>query len=186
MKSYILALLAMLLINTKSFGDEIIFGVTADYPPYEYKQDEEVKGLFIDIIRECFKRMGYRLRVEVFPWSRIIRMGKEGEIDIFVAFKTKERETYLDFSRESVMDQTISFFAHKNADLVYSGDLSEFQDLRIGVVKDLSYGTKFDEAVVQNILKNIEVHKEGDYSLKKLHSRRLDLIISNRYGARYL
>jgi polar amino acid transport system substrate-binding protein len=52
--------------------------VTLDYPPYEYEENGQVKGIAADIIRETFKQMGKEVTIEVYPWARSIEMFQDG------------------------------------------------------------------------------------------------------------
>ena len=40
--------------------------VTLEYPPYEYTEGGQVKGIAVEIIRETFKQMGHEVKIEVY------------------------------------------------------------------------------------------------------------------------
>ncbi len=72
-----------------------------EYPPYEYVENEEIKGIGIDMMREAFKRVGYSEDTYEFvqyPWARLMEMTKIGSIHIILdASPTDERKVFLDF-----------------------------------------------------------------------------------------
>ncbi len=51
-------------------NERIIELVTLQYPPYEYEEDGEVKGIAVDIITEGFTRLGYEVDITLYPWTR--------------------------------------------------------------------------------------------------------------------
>ena len=62
-KNLILATFILMAMNTQSLAKEYLYAISGDYPPYEYSENNEAKGLFAEIMRESFQRMG----IEVLP-----------------------------------------------------------------------------------------------------------------------
>lgn len=67
LKRYLL--IVLLLINYPTYSEQIRF-ITEDYPPYNYLQDGELKGLSVEIIKEMMKQTPYDYQIEVLPWAR--------------------------------------------------------------------------------------------------------------------
>ena len=44
--------------------------VTLQYPPYEYLENGEVKGVAVEIVQEVFTRMNKPITITVHPWDR--------------------------------------------------------------------------------------------------------------------
>ena len=67
--------------------------VSSNWPPYEFEQNMEIKGIGVDIAEEAFKRMGYKTTKKILPFSRAIEMLEKGEIDMITDVKnTVERQ----------------------------------------------------------------------------------------------
>lgn len=50
-----------------------------DYPPYSYKDDKEIKGIYTKILREAFSRMkGYDVFISATPWKRGLKYLEQG------------------------------------------------------------------------------------------------------------
>jgi polar amino acid transport system substrate-binding protein len=159
--------------------------VTLEYPPYEYTEGGQVKGLAVEVIREAFKQMGHELTIEVYPWARSIDMFKAGQADgIFTFFRTPEREEFTYFSKEAVITQPITLWVPKDSKVVYGGDLAKMAIYRFGVVSKTSYGEVFDTTVKKGMIKTDEANTI-DNCIDKLLNARFDIWISNHYGGVY-
>lgn len=159
--------------------------VSLDYPPLIYKDsDSRVKGFAVDIVSGVFKNMGHTIEVEIYPWARSLEMLKTGERDcIFTIFHSSEREQFLDFSAEAIVPQAVYFYTRKDAGVVFNGDFSSLEGMRIGTVRKINYGPRFEE--VRHKLRLDEAY-ELEQSMKKLLIGRIDLFPSNYYSASYL
>ena len=160
--------------------------VTFEYPPYEYTYNGEIKGMAVDIVKLIFKEMNQPISIEVLPWARAIKYIKSGERDaIFTAFKNQKREKFADYSAE-LIPQTVSLFVRKNSMIKFESDLTELSSYSIGVVRKVSYGKIFDNAVSNNVLTKIEPVNDGTQNFRKLLKGRIDIVVSNRYGGLHI
>lgn len=158
--------------------------VTLQYPPYEYLEDGEVKGVAVEIVKEVFKRMKRPINISLYPWDKSLDMIKMGEADaIFSIFKTPEREAFANYSHEVLIPQVIALFVTKDSHIVFDGDLTKLSKYTFGVVRTVSYGSIFDDAVKNGVIQSIETSETGEENMKKLLQGRFDVLISNRYGA---
>jgi len=171
----------MIFGNTNSTALEL---VTLQYPPYEYLENGEVKGVAVNIVQEVFKRMKRPITITLYSWDQSLAMIQKGEADaIFTIFKTPERETYADYSHEVLMPQVVSLFVKSDANIVFDGDLNKLSRYTFGVVRTVSYGSIFDDAVKTGVIRSIETSETGEENMKKLLQGRFDILVSNRYGA---
>lgn len=161
--------------------------VTLEYPPYEYKEDQQVKGIAVDIIREAFGRLSQPIEIKLLPWPRAISYIENGKADaIFTAFKNPHRETFADYSKEVLFPQTISLFVRSDSNIVYDGQITSLQSYSISVINKVSYGQLFDTAVKEGVLTKIKISNSGKQSAKMLLAQRVDIWISNKYGALHI
>lgn len=50
-------------------------------PPYAFRQDDKLTGVYIEIVKEAITKMpGYEVEFEVYPWARAKQMVMKGEI----------------------------------------------------------------------------------------------------------
>lgn len=157
--------------------------VTLEYPPYEYSENGQIKGIAVEILKETFKIMGHEVNIEIWPWARSIEMVKNGEADgIFTFFKSSEREGFVHFSKEMIVNQKISLWVKKGSKIEFNGDLSSLHKFSFGVVRKTSYGDKFDNAVKDGTLKVYEAYTIEE-CIKQLVNNRIDIWVSNNDGA---
>jgi polar amino acid transport system substrate-binding protein len=177
----LVAMFALMGINC--FAGELRL-VTTQYPPYVFEADsKEVNGVVLEIVKETFKRMGQPIKIEMLPWARALKYMEDGDADgVFTAYKTPEREVFLDYSKEVLIPQIISLFVKKDASIVFDGDFSKLNKYKFGVARKISYGGKFDAAVKNKIITNLEEVSEAEQNFQKLVLSRVDIVISNKYG----
>lgn len=161
--------------------------VTLEYPPYIYQDNNSVDGLSVEIIKEVFHRLDIPITITIVPWVRALNQIKTGESDaIFTIYKTKERLDYIDFSKEVIIYQIVSLFTNYDSNIEYNGILEDIKNLNIGIVRGVSYGNIFDEAVKSNKLKNLYVANNGSRNFEMLLNNRVDIVVSNKYGAYHI
>ncbi|WP_241499363.1 substrate-binding periplasmic protein [Chromobacterium sphagni] len=159
--------------------------VTLQYPPYQYQDNATVKGFVVEIVQEVFRRLKLRVNISVYPWGRSIAMVVEGHADaIFTLYRTPEREALLDYSHEVLAQQAVSLFVRKDSPIRFSGRLQELAAYRFGVVRTVSYGAVFDNAVKNGQIAIAEVAASGEQNVDKLLAHRFDILVSNQMGAR--
>jgi len=151
-----------------------------NYPPYEFEEDGELKGIGIEMVREAFKRAGCSESDYVlieYPWARLIEMMKEGRLHMLldVAY-TDERTAWMDYSKEVFGKTDISLMTRKKMDISYYGELEDVANVEIGIVRGYAYSSKFWDAVEKN---SIQVNEAAstDELLNGLLTERYDLIL---------
>ncbi|MCP4050483.1 MAG: transporter substrate-binding domain-containing protein [bacterium] len=158
--------------------------VTLQYPPYEYEENGEIKGMAVSIVREVFKRMGQPIEIKLYPWARALRMVKEGQADgIFTAYKNPEREKFALYSKGVLMPQSVSLCTLKHKDFKLDKNLTNLKNYKIGIVHKVSYGRNFDNAVKNNIINRTVKSYSGEENFERLLIGYLDFAVSNTYGA---
>ncbi|WP_199911553.1 substrate-binding periplasmic protein [Dongshaea marina] len=161
--------------------------VTLQYPPYEFREDGEVKGLAVELVTEAFKRMNQPIRITLLPWARALQEVKLGRADgIFTAYKTPERELFAEYSLEVLIPQTVSLFVRADSRISFNGDLYALKNHSFGVVRSISYGALFDAFIKSPDIPLLDISNSGEQNMKKLLRGRFDILVSNKYGAWYI
>ena len=78
----------------------LIMATNAEFPPYEYMENNEVKGIDAEIAQAIADKLGLELRIENMEFDSIISSVKEGKADIALAGMTvtPERLEEVNFS----------------------------------------------------------------------------------------
>jgi len=154
--------------------------VTLEYPPYIYQQEGVATGAAVEVIKEVFFRMEQPILIKTVPWARAIALVNGGHVDaIFTIYKTISREKFLLYSNEVLISQPVSLFIKENSSIVFERELAKLSLYQFGVVRKVSYGKNFDEAIKNGMLKNIQLANNGEQNFKKLFADRVDIVVSN-------
>jgi polar amino acid transport system substrate-binding protein len=131
-----------------AFFKEIVIGADREaYPPYCYWQDGKLDGACTELIDRAAEHMGIPIRFKKIKWQDFTTLAELGEIDaVMPLFRTEKREKSFFFPKHGLAAEKIYFFTLSRSKVNYSGDLKDFKRVRLGVVKDYSYGRVFDAA----------------------------------------
>lgn len=85
----------------ESDGDKVyIVGVDTTYPPFEYQENGEYKGIDIDLINAIAEDQGFKVKIEAMDFAGIIPSMQAGTLDIGMGGMsiTDLRKETVDFS----------------------------------------------------------------------------------------
>ena len=158
--------------------------VSLEFPPLEYQgADKSAQGAAVAVVREVMRRLGHEIDIKILPWTRSLRMMQRGEADaIFTAYKNPEREQFMFYGNEVLVEQVVALYARKGDPTVFKGDFASLKNKVIGVTSTISYGQLFDQATKRLALKTDAVD-DLESNVRKLMRGRVDLLISNRFSA---
>ncbi|MDX9744086.1 MAG: transporter substrate-binding domain-containing protein, partial [Arcobacteraceae bacterium] len=110
-------------------------GIDPDYAPYEWiDKDGNHVGMVVDYMHRLEKKLGLRFEiVKNKPWTQMLNMAKNGEIDMLTSIvKTPERSKYLTFS-EPYRDAPTIIIDNGNGSFI--GSLKQLSNKRVSVEK---------------------------------------------------
>lgn len=184
-KSQLFGLAMLLLATALSAHTPSINWYTEDYPPFNYEQEGEIKGIAIDILKATYAELDWPLateKIEIMPWARVYRiLQNEPNACVFSITHTGERAKLFNFIGP-VMPNTVAIIGHTNStidDMQLSTDLS----LRFGVVKnDIGHQLLKQYGIPEAQFVYL---KTGYELVKMLEHKRVDLIAYGDIIARY-
>ena len=96
----ILILIIFLPNNVRAEKEVINFGTSADFPPYEYYDGDEIVGIDPDIIKAIGDYMGVEIKLHDMDFNTIIASIQSGKIDGGAAgfTVTEERKKSVNFT----------------------------------------------------------------------------------------
>lgn len=158
------------------------------YPPYTIQSGNETvfsSGFTVEIAKEIFSKMGYEAVFNVVPFERGIEMMKNGDMDgMMTVYKNTERESFLDYPKESIAPDSQSFFTLKGSDIKYDGNLNNLKGKKVGIIQGYTYGDDFDNAVKNGVF-TVETANDEASNLEKLLNNRVDVILDGKYTVLY-
>ena len=162
---------------------KIIVGTSADYPPFEFKDDNDnFVGFDMDLIREIGKRMDVEVEIQDMSFDTLVAAVEQGKVDVVIASMapTEERLQKVDFS-ETYHVQKNSFLVAPDSTLTLA-DPEDAAQYKIGV----QTGTTLDDWVTKNLVdtgkmpaENVQRYERADQSILDLQAGRIDLVLTD-------
>ncbi|MDE1461166.1 substrate-binding periplasmic protein [Spartinivicinus poritis] len=170
--------------------------VGEEWPPFEFKDGEEVVGIDVDIVTHIFKEMNIPVTFKMLPWKRAWSMVEEGKADAVFSTSFKEKRVpYLIYPKEHMWMSEFVFF--NNA----ANRLSQFEgyktvvekDLKVGIINGNSYhpsfwqafpyqdgSTEYNEDKISQLNKQLKGAVDIKVNFKKLASNRIDVFAADK------
>ena len=147
--------------------------LTEDFKPYNYQEYGQAKGLAVELLILVWKEMGVQaLPIEFTPWPRAYEMiQKQPNTVLFSMVKTTEREPL--FKWVGPIAQSRTLLVAREDTPINMRSIEDAKGLTVGVVRD------YMSAIILERHKDIvtiDTLSSVDLCIKKLSSRRLDLI----------
>ena len=119
-----------------------------DYPPWNWRQQQEIIGACATISKSLFARLGYELQLTYTgPWARCQQNIREGKIDINIcSVINPERRQYARFTQQPLGFNENAIFVRRGGEFAFDN----WQDLagrRAGMVRGVRIDSAFDDFV---------------------------------------
>ncbi len=151
--------------------------VTSPWEPYEYNENGQLKGTDVEIVKEAFNRMGVAVKIEMYPWSRCLKMVKSGEAEgIFTLSINPKREEFLIYPEEGINYSENVFFFNKKKPFEFDGTLESIKGRLVGTTRNYNYRADFMES---NLFKK-DAADSDLAGIRKIANGRDDLFICDK------
>ena len=153
-----------------------------DWPPFDFAENGEPKGLSIDLIRRVAKKTGMTLKfINGFTWAELVKKFNSREIDVLPAiYLTPERLKYMSFTSTYATNPSVLVTREDRPEL---SNLEDLNGLKVAVVTGFATAdvmkTRFPE-IHQVEVKNV---LEG---LKAVSFKRADAFIGSLGAITYI
>lgn len=147
------------------------------YPPFEYMEEGEVRGVHLELVALAAKHMGVKFKVVSAPWVRALHMVQSGEAHaVLFVTRTKERDKSFIFYDANVLSHITHSFLTRKRDakaVEYDGSMESLKDHVILQHHGYAYGEPYDSA------EYLERHNlTSDFQVRPLlMSKRFDVAI---------
>lgn len=159
--------------------------VADPYPPYQYKENNTVKGIDHDIITAAFEEYKIKTKTQLFAWEVCIEHMEMKKVDgIFQITITPEREKAFLFSKPFRTAKT-AFFRNTKTPIRLNKDveiLTQLKRYKLGVLAGYSYDPMID-SLTEPV--RTEVNSQ-EMLLEDLLRRKFDLALMDLGVAAYL
>ena len=190
--SIILSITMLLSMGTVAFADgvdgpmqkaKLTVGINAEFAPFEYYEGEELKGFDIDLMNYIGERIGFDIEFVNMSFDKLIPAVVNGEVNCAISAITitKERESVIDYSREYLKTQNITFengqkkvefgesyaivFREGLASSPYKSITTPTDDEALYIMVDSALSELSDDRTVMKLIEKYELNKPLDESI---------------------
>ncbi len=162
-------------------ADGLLVGVTRDYPPYEYlDEDQRPAGFDVDLFRAVAEESGLQVEFVTGPWIQVRQDLEEGRVHAVTGmFSSPERDRLVDFS-EPFLTVSHRIFVRKGTAIRTLDDVRDREVLvqKGEIMHDLVSTTSLTYKVT-----TVESHLDA---LRILSSGKCDCALLDELQGRYL
>ena len=168
--------------------NEIIFGTSADYPPFEsYDASNNIIGFDAALAREIGARLGVQIEILDFAFEGLPAALNNGQIDAAIAALsvTPERQQYMDFSNVYFTSQD-EILARSDANIAAITAAPMLSQYRVGVERGSVFASWIRDTLVNTGLmpqSNLLEYLAAGDAVRDLREGRNDLVIMDALAA---
>ena len=133
-----LLILLTIFLNLATHSLEVNIGVENSWPPYA---DENGEGISSTIVVEAFRQVGVKVKLHIYPYTRIMEMTKRGELDgCYNVARDKVTNTEFIFGEEPILKTTASYYhpvGSEYKEKLVPGD-------KVALMRGYQYGDEFE------------------------------------------
>jgi len=170
-------------LNTKK--SDFVASGHPQWAPIMYQKNDSIVGAGPELVRKISEDLGFSISSKhEGSWDVVQDKMRTGDIDVIVAaYKTVERETYMDYSIPYTVDP-VSLFVAKGQEFV-SENWDELIEKKGVVTVGDSYGEKFDNFIKEKL--NVREVVTPDEAFELLKNREADYFVYALYsGENYI
>jgi polar amino acid transport system substrate-binding protein len=161
------------------------------YPPYSYVEDDELKGIYVDIVKAAASHMKKYYQVDLVgvPWKRALMGAKEGSVlAILPPYKRIAERDYIWPYSLAIMSETVVAYCQNDINIIdyFSPSLaSSLTPLNIGINSGYMIFSEEIQTAITNNNMIVWENKNTDANIMKLQSKRLDCYLNDRLAIRH-
>ncbi|WP_163835572.1 substrate-binding periplasmic protein [Spartinivicinus ruber] len=183
MYKFILAMnvgLSLLFSTVVSAAQTVNVMADEAYPPYSYKKDGKMTGIYTDVLSMIFSKMpDFEVKIESVPWKRGLKAMEAGDgFALYPPYKREDRP-YMDYTAPILAEESAAYCTEKILSKSRPKWPDDYYGLNIGNNSGFAVGgAVFDRAVKDGLIKVSEA-KGNDKNLLKLINGRIDCYIND-------
>ena len=157
----------------------IIECATHEFAPYIIVEEGEVSGIEADLLALIGDELNVSFEINIIPWARALEAARMDQIDcVFAAFRTPERETFLDYTEVPLHVSEMAIYTRQGADIQVRTML-DLKGMVIATVRGFVNSPKLEELSASGDVTLVEI-TEIDQTFDLLRKGRVDMVIYNK------
>lgn len=145
--------------------------LTESYPPYNYQENGELKGIAVDLVKAVMADAGIEYEMKIQPWARAygLALNTPGNC-VFSTVHTPERDRLFEWVEP--LFSTEQYLVRRTGSNVNPANLEDAKRYLVGT----QLGDYTEGLLKQGGFTRVDLTSEIDLSLKKLIAGRIDLM----------
>ena len=172
------ALFALTLTGCSSKGKTLVMATNAEFPPYEYHEGNDIKGIDVEIATAIAEDLGMELKIEDIAFDSIIPAVNSGKADMGVAGMTVTQDRLENVNFSDPYTEAAQVIIIKEGSSISTPD--DLAGLKIGV----QLGTTGDIYAGDIENATIERYSKGFEAVQALLQDKIDAVIIDREPAK--
>ncbi len=171
--------------NTGTSGTKtLVMATNAEFPPYEYFENEQIVGIDAEIAKAICDKLGYELKIEHIDFDSIIPGVQGGKYDFGMAGMTasEERLENVNFT-QSYATGIQAIIVPENSNIKTADDLSK-GGVTIGVQKGTTGDIYCTDDIESKNLGTVERYNKGADAVMALTSGKVDCVVIDNEPAK--
>lgn len=170
MKKILLTILMVIVGVISTATEKLYVGTNAEFPPFEYREKNEIVGFDIELIKEIGKLTGYEIKIVDMNFDALIPSLQLKKIDAIIAgmTATDERKKHINFTKNYYISQQVIVSVDKPVN-----KLEELQNKKIGVVLGYTGDTLITAKKGYNVIR----YSSTSAAIMALKTKKVDGII---------
>jgi len=148
--------------------------------PYNCGAKDVNPGYMIEALKQIFESKGHKINYEELNWARSLQDVRDGKITAVVGAAEEDKDGMV-LPKTPFGNSKNCFYGKPGLTWKYEGAAS-LDKIKVGLVKDYTYGEPFDSYFAKNALKNVNVYP-GDDAMEAnanlAHLGRIDVLIED-------
>ncbi len=149
-----------------SFQDHVLTFASDPWPPYAGTAGAEQEGYILDVLREIYEPLDYRVRFVNKPWSRCIAEVRSGKLTGLAGCDVHEAPDLV-YPRRTIGSTQPTFFVRKDSSWRYEG-VESLSSIRLGAIQDYTYERSVDVYIRQHQGTDRVLLAKGNDALQQL------------------
>jgi polar amino acid transport system substrate-binding protein len=138
MKAVVIPWIVLVLLAGSAAAEPVTV-VTEQWPPYNYAENGEIRGVMTEIVRATLETAGIPHEIRVYPWARAYKVAKNRKnVLIYSIFKLPNRERHFQWIPISGLSTKMYLFRPRFRDNIRVDSLEDARRYRIGVTRETS------------------------------------------------
>ncbi len=182
---YISIFILSCLMTAESYAfdkDRPLLAATLNYPPYQYIENGEPKGIAVEIITEAIRRTGVKQVIfNFYPWKRAVHLTQSGQSDIlFNAGKNDARQQWGEYIESTLILQRYVLFKKSDSSIKVNAKFDNVNNSLIAIRLGYLYGSgPFRQALDSDKFGGITLSNSTQQSVDLLLGGRVDLMVGD-------